>query len=57
MNFFNDLPDVLTVAELARFLNVSPKSVYQLLQNGEIKHRKIGRIYRISKQAIKDYLS
>ena len=50
------IPDVLTVNEVAEVLKVSKKSVYTLLQDNQIRHRKIGRIYRIPKTAIADYL-
>lgn len=53
---FDNFSDVLTVAELAQLLNISTRSAYQLLHSGEIRYRKIGRIYRISKQEVFDYL-
>lgn len=56
MDSFQKIPDVMTVKEVADFLNVSKKSVYTLLQDDVIRHRKIGRIYRIPKTAIVDYL-
>ena len=48
--------DVLTVKEVADFLKISKKSVYAMLQENQIRHRKIGRIYRIPKVAIEEYL-
>lgn len=53
---FDSLRDVLTVEETAEYLKLSKKSVYALLQDNQIHHRKIGRIYRIPKSAIADYL-
>ena len=53
---FKNCPDVLTVAELALLLNISQRSVYQLLQNNKIGHRKIGRIYRIPKESVIEFL-
>lgn len=50
------IPDVLTVNEVAEVLKVSKKSVYTLLQDNQIRHRKIGRIYRIPKIALTEYL-
>lgn len=49
-------PDVLTVAQVADILHISSRSAYNLLSDGSIRHRKIGRIYRIPKQAVIDYL-
>lgn len=56
MDSLKSMPDVLTVQQLAAVLNISRRSTYQLLQNNLIRHRKIGRIYRISKRAVIDYL-
>lgn len=57
MSTFKELPDILTVEELSLTLKISRRSAYQLLKNGEIKHKKIGRIYRIPKKAVFDYLN
>ena len=53
---FDSLRDVLTVEETAKYLKLSKKSVYALLQDNQIHHRKIGRIYRIPKTAVQEYL-
>lgn len=49
-------PDVLTVAQVADILCISKRASYKLLADGLIRHRKIGRIYRIPKQAVIEYL-
>lgn len=54
--YWTDFPDVLTVQQLADILHISRHSAYHLLQNGQIRHRKVGRIYRIPKQAVADFL-
>lgn len=54
--FLIDIPDVLTVDQVADLLHISKRSVYKLLSDGSIRHRKIGRIYRIPKQAVVEYL-
>ena len=48
-------PDVLTVQQVAEILNVSRRSVYKILDNNLKPYRKIGRIYRISKQSLIEY--
>ncbi len=48
--------DVLTIQETAEALRLSRRTVMRLLDNGEIRYRKIGRIYRISKNALSDYI-
>ncbi|MCC8046341.1 MAG: helix-turn-helix domain-containing protein [Clostridiales bacterium] len=52
----DDYLDVLTIDDTAAVLRLSRRSVKRLLDEGEIEYRKIGRIYRISKKAILDYL-
>ncbi len=48
--------DVLTIDEVSKVLRLSRRSVMRLLNSGSIKYRKIGRVYRISKMALLDYL-
>jgi excisionase family DNA binding protein len=56
---FIDYPDVVDVNQLNEMLggNFSKKLLYRLLRDQEIKNRKIGREYRISKRNVIDYLS
>ena len=56
---FNEYPDVVNVNQLNDMLGGkhSKKLLYRLLQNQEIKNRKIGREYIIPKKNIIDYLS
>ena len=56
IHLFDALPDILTVKETAEYLKISKKSVYMLLQDNQICYRKIGRIYRIPKIAIREYM-
>ena len=54
---FDKYPDVLNVALLAEILHISPKAAYKLLAENKISHCKIGRIYRIPKIAVINYLT
>jgi excisionase family DNA binding protein len=58
-NMFCDYPDVVDVNQLNNMLggNFSKKLLYRLLRDQEIKNRKIGREYRISKRNVIEYLS
>ena len=51
-----DCPDVCIVKELAEILNIGINSAYELVKNGSIRSRKIGRIYRVPKVCIIEYL-
>lgn len=47
---------VMTLAEAATYLRVSAADVQAIIDSGELKARKIGAEYRISKEAIDAYL-
>ena len=50
-------PDVMTLAEAATYLRVDDEDVQALIDDGEVKAKKIGRRYRISKKALDDFLA
>ncbi len=50
-------PTVMTLDEAAAYLRVSAADVQAIIESGELKARKIGTQYRISKEAIDGYLS
>lgn len=50
-------PDVLNTSDICLILRISRKTAYKLLQSNVITCRKIGRNYKISKEAIIKYLS
>ncbi len=49
-------PDVMTPAEAAQVLRVSEEDVMAAIQSGDLKARKIGTAYRISKDALDTFL-
>ena len=51
-----DYPDVLTVEEVSELLRVCTKTVYKLIGNGEIKKVSVGRLFKIPKINIMEYL-
>lgn len=54
---FANLPLVLHVKELAEVLSISQNTAYALLRSGQIRSIRTGRIYRIPKDALIEYLS
>jgi len=52
---FPGYPDVVNVVQLSQMLDVSTKTVYKLLKNQEIQHKKSGRAYRIPKVHVISY--
>ena len=54
---YNDLPLVLHVKDLAKVLSVSQNTAYALVRSGQIRSIRTGRIYRIPKDALIEYLN
>ena len=53
---FKDYDDVLDVKEVGEILGYSPKTVYKILHNGSLKSIQKGRMFRIPKKHLMDYL-
>jgi excisionase family DNA binding protein len=51
------VPDVMTLAEAAAYLKVGEADVQGLIDGGEVKAKKIGTEFRISKKALDDFLA
>jgi excisionase family DNA binding protein len=45
-----------TIEEIAAQLRVSKMTVYRLVETGEIDHIRVGRVYRIPEEALREYL-
>lgn len=50
-------PDVMTPAQAADILQVSPEDVMAAIESGDLKARKIGSAYRISKTNLDEFLA
>ncbi len=50
------VPDVMTVSDAAAALKVGEEDILALITGGELKAKKIGSSYRISKSALEEYL-
>jgi excisionase family DNA binding protein len=51
------VPDIMTLSEAAAYMRVGEEDVLAVIQSGELKAKKIGTSYRISKNAIDEFLS
>ena len=54
---YSDLPLVLNVKDLAQILSISQNTAYALVRSGQIRSIRTGRIYRIPKDALIEYLN
>ncbi len=52
----NELSDLITVDELCELLFIGKNAAYALLNSKEIKAFRIGRVWKISRQAIYEYI-
>lgn len=50
------IPEVMTPAEAAAILKVSEEDVIAAIEAGDLKARKLGKAYRISKEALEEFL-
>ncbi len=50
------IPDVMTPSEAAEILRVSEEDVLEAIKAGDLKAKKIGKAYRISREALEAYL-
>jgi len=50
-------PDVMTVEQLAAYLQVAKSTLYKLAQEGKVPGQKVGKHWRFSKAAIDNWLT
>ena len=55
-NSTTDCP-ILLVRDLMKILCISHNTAYELVRNGEIRSIRIGRSYRIPKEALDEFLA
>jgi len=48
--------ELLTTQEAAHILRINIKLLYKLIDNGEIKAKRVGRVFRITRTALNNYL-
>ena len=53
----SSVPDIMTLSEAAAYMRVGEEDVLAVIQSDELKAKKIGTSYRISKKAIDEFLS
>jgi excisionase family DNA binding protein len=48
--------EVYTIAEAAKILKVSEETIRRLIASGELQARRVGRQYRITREALDQFL-
>jgi excisionase family DNA binding protein len=46
---------VLTTAQVAELLQISPRTVQRAIRQGELKASRVGRIYRVADQDLREW--
>jgi len=49
-------PDVMTIDDLAAYLQVSKSSLYKLAQEGKVPGQKVGKHWRFHRETIDEWL-
>ncbi len=57
MELFKEYPDIVSVEQVSEMLRIGQVLAYRLVRSGEIKSRKVGRRYIITKQHIIDFVT
>jgi excisionase family DNA binding protein len=53
----NQLPEIMTIHEVADFLRIPVSSVYKLAQAGKIPAQKVGRHWRFHRQTLVNWIA
>ena len=53
---FSEYPDVVSIDHVCQMLHLSKRTVYSLIQTGQLPAKKIGRIYRIRKTDVSHFM-
>lgn len=53
----SNLDDLLNVKQVAELMACSTKTVYRLIQSGELPAAKVRSVWRVSRHAVHTYLS
>lgn len=56
-NTFSDYPEIVSVKQMQMMLKICRNKAYALIDNGDIKTVRIGRVHKIPKINIIDYLN
>ena len=51
-----DNNDILRIEDVMEYLNIGKNTIYGLLQSGELKAFKIGKLWKIPRKALEEYV-
>jgi len=53
---YNTQHDIMNLAEFMAYLNIGKTTAYKLLKSGKIKVFRIGRVFKIPKKSVDEYI-
>ena len=53
---FRQYDDILDLKQFMEYLNIGRTTAYKLLQSGEIKVFRIGKVYKIPRKSVDEYI-
>ena len=53
---FNDYEDLMTALEAAAALRIGKNALYELLGSGKLKGYRNGRVWRVPRKAVEEYI-
>lgn len=56
LELFEDYKDVVNIDDLTKMLGIGKNKAYELINSGQIKSFKIGKVHKIPKRWIIDYI-
>lgn len=56
IEMFDNYPDVVTVDDLTKMLGIGRNTAYRLVNEGEIRSIRVGKIHKIPKRNVIEYL-
>lgn len=54
--YYDDMPDILDVSDIQRFLNIGRKQAYELVNSGAFHVVRVNRRIKVSKKVFVDWL-
>ena len=48
--------EIINIDELMKILHIGRNTAYRLLDNGEVRAFKIGKVWKIQKSAVQEYI-
>ena len=53
---YDEIGEILTIEELMELLYIGKNTAYKLLKSGEIKAFRIGKVWKIPRESLNEYI-